>query len=150
MLPQEEVDELTRLAEMAKQSRQRALALSRARQDRMYRVMVENGLTQAQMAQALGVSPATVQQAVKSARSRPLTHLGFGTLLTQGRWARELRLRAGKDRREVARQAGVTQTWLKQVEEGRPTDHPGWLPKLFEVLGVEVDAFLVRDRGQAA
>lgn len=138
-----EVAELKRLGAETERARQRTNALAAARQSRMLEVIVEEGLTQSELAQALGVSPAVVQSALREARRRPLPTKSFADPVTQGRWVREARTRKGLDRRDLAADLGVPHSWVRSVEDGHVDGRAGKLPELFDLLEMDVRRFAV-------
>lgn len=139
-----EVAELKRLGAETERARKRMNALAAARQNRMLEVIVEEGLTQTELARTLDVSPAVVQSALREARRRPLPSKSFADPVVMGRWVREARTRKGVDRRDLAQQLGVTQGWIRSVEEGHVDGKPGKLPELFDLLEMDVQRFAVR------
>ena len=126
------------------QSQQRSIeALADARRQRMWRVIVETGMTQADLAKQIGVSTSAVQQALREARQAPLPQFSFETRDVQGRWARELRKRSDLSVKQAADCLDVPQVWVKDVEAGRAVKGVGRLPRLFELYGAKVNRYAV-------
>ena len=107
----------------------------------VYRLLVDSGLTQAQLADVLGVSPATVQASVRNARQEELPELNFSDTYQQGRWLRELRLRQSMTKQDLARNLGVPKSWVDDVESGDARLGDGRVPRAFDALGADVRRF---------
>ncbi len=83
--------------------------------------------------------------AVEQQRAAPPPRVYFETLRQQGRWATELRERAGRTREDVAAEIGAEASWVEAVEAGSSAGKPGLLPRLFAALGSEQSNFVVAD-----
>lgn len=138
-----EVAEIKRVGQLMESQRRTYDALAASRRQRMLLLAIESGISQSELAERLGVSPAVVQHSLREARKQPVRRLSFAEPKVQGRWARELRLRKDLTRKQIAEQVGVPESWVRDVENGIVTSHQGALPILFDKLGVTVDRFAV-------
>ncbi len=80
------------------------------------------------MAEALGVEPSELSQRMSEV---PADSKRRGSLL------RELRLASGVNQPELARRAGISQSFLSQLEHGKHEAGPSTVRKLAEALGVD-------------
>lgn len=127
--------------ELARNWREQADNLARERAYEVYTTMVGTGSTQADIAAMLGVSESHVQAMVRKARAMDLRELWFYSPEQQGRWVKELRTRAGMSPRDLATAAGVTQTWLRELERGQAELSSGVMA-VFDALGVRPDNYV--------
>lgn len=134
-------------SEMARALRERADDLTNQRAYDVYTVMIDTGSTQADIAAVLGVSESHVQAMVRKARAMDLRELWFHSAEQQGRWVKELRTRAGMSPRDLAKAAGVPQTWLRELERGQ-AELSGGVMMVFDALGVRPENYVgeYRDR----
>lgn len=138
-----DVEELRELSRATERARQKMNSLAAARQDRMLALSVEHRLTQRQLADLLDVSQTVVQHAIEAARRRPLPALSLTTPEQMGGWVREARRRKKWTVDEVARRADVAPDWLRDVEAGHRVRKVGALPRVFDVLEMDVRKFPV-------
>ena len=127
--------------ELARNWREQADNLARERAYEVYTAMVGTGSTQADIAAMLGVSESHVQAMVRKARAMDLRELWFYSADQQGRWVKELRTRAGMSLRDLAKAAGVTQKWLRELERGQAELTSGVMA-VFDVLGVRPENYV--------
>ena len=127
--------------ELARNWREQADNLARERAYEVYTAMIGTGSTQADIAAMLGVSESHVQAMVRKARAMDLRELWFYSPEQQGRWVKELRTRAGMSLRDLAKDAGVTQTWLRELERGQ-AELSGGVMAVFDALGGEPDNYV--------
>ncbi len=80
------------------------------------------------LAEALGVEPSEL--------TRRMSEVPAGSK-RRGSLLRELRLASGMSQPELARRAGISQSFLSQLELGRHEAGPGTVRKLAEALGVD-------------
>lgn len=128
---------------LARRWRAQADNLARERAYSVYMALVDTGSTQADIASLLGVSESHVQAMVRKARELDIRRLSFYSPEQQGRWVRELRLRAGMSARDLAKQAGVTQKWLRELERGNAAMSSGVIA-VFDALGVRPENYVGR------
>lgn len=111
----------------------------------IYKNFVEQGLRVDELAASLGLPVSEIGVAVEQGRAAPPPRIYLENLRHQGRWAKELRLRAGRTREDVAGEIGAEASWVEAVEAGRVAGQPGLLPRLFAALGSEQANFVVAD-----
>ncbi len=85
------------------------------------------------LAQALEVEPSELVRRMSEVPEDPKRR---GSLL------RELRIASGLGQPELARRAGVSQSFLSQLEHGKHQGGPGTVSKLAEALGVDPSKLL--------
>ena len=128
---------------LARRWRAQADNLARERAYSVYMALVDTGSTQADIASLLGVSESHVQALVRKARAMDIRRLSFYSPEQQGRWVKELRTRAGMSLRDLAKKAGVTQKWLREMERGDAAMSSGVIA-VFDALGIRPENYVGR------